>query len=1019
MPLPLLAAFAGNAGALFGYNRANFLYNSGQRVQRQYAGITYQMQLFNLYRQDIRDLVGLTTEKMSNYHVVACLELGMACTLLGPARLPGQVPEWVLWYQLVSLCAAVAFLVASMWLATRAVVVAGSFNVRLQTQYIRLPLPDDEMLDSALTSAEEFESKDFFGLLRLPFFHALWQRWAPSSFTAEEPTQDPQNPSKVPSAAAPGVGGSSGGASSGQASGVGDFANPHTASHLKLYQHLQRKWTCYDAYARVTMSVGTYWLVLSLAYYEIGWVICFQGKILPAVVAAGLFCGILILLVYLDIFVSRTELASVSLLVCLGPAFVAAGAIATLEGEPDATPWFAAAAGVVHICLTVWMWNVGSMVPGKTDLPAKFKGVSYLDIFGPIVRELQSVLDKTGLAGHAHTDHAGGTDGDARAGKAVAPADVRVNVAAIPGPRLDAVRQQLEAAMEAKAGPPARQLRKLHNAVQCAQLAGLDPKDEQFKAAEMALSRLQVPREMRKLRKILAEWREGEVWRYLDDEQRLLVEQMCIDLDAMLGRLHHGAWAAARQPGKASGGGGGERQGSNGSSEMTRGRTAVRSTAGGGVTSCAGRSLSEGLVGCTGGFGSSAPPAVSRSLSDSSDWSAPEDEEIPTDARSMQFETICEQCDELMMRAEALVNSNTAGKARVGLPALQHQPSATSLASSQITEGASSEVGDARKKRRRHGHHPVLAYRLMSSGLVAVWAIGVFMHASRHELVQDVAPWMPGRRLDTMATNPTEEAFTFRWPARFFRPQGAVLCRSTGDAVGDADSAAAGPVELVASNGFLLYSLQVSADPLSPGLRRKLACPVDVHDALIQADCPAGGKDCLAVVAAEGSLWRCSPGAALTAKLGVVAKPLASLSQEFVESHDAMEVWATMDHNLTTVFAGSRKGSIFQFRRTGANLRPVAELQLPPNISHELEWLLLSVRGDELVGIASPGPVAITWSLATGQHLGAQRLHSPVGFSSWCAGGGGELYSMGSANGPDTDRHTWGLKSVPSVGMQV
>lgn len=80
------------------------------------------------------------------------------------------------WRQ-VSLCSAFVFLVTSMWLATRAAVAAGSFNVRLQTQYIRLPLPDDEQLDSALTKAEDFEGVELTNILRLPFLTGLWHKF--------------------------------------------------------------------------------------------------------------------------------------------------------------------------------------------------------------------------------------------------------------------------------------------------------------------------------------------------------------------------------------------------------------------------------------------------------------------------------------------------------------------------------------------------------------------------------------------------------------------------------------------------------------------------------------------------------------------------------------------------------------------------------------------------------------------------------------------------------------------------
>jgi len=51
-------------------------------------------------------------------------------------------------------------------------------------------------------------------------------------------------------------------------------------------------------------------------------------------------------------------------------------------------------------------------VDGKDLLPTRWKSVSYLDIFGPIVKELRGLLDATGLGIHAHHDNEDDENGD-------------------------------------------------------------------------------------------------------------------------------------------------------------------------------------------------------------------------------------------------------------------------------------------------------------------------------------------------------------------------------------------------------------------------------------------------------------------------------------------------------------------------------------------------------------------------------------------------------------------------------
>merc|ERR1712217_227064 len=123
---------------------------------------------------------------------------------------------------------------------------------------------------------------------------------------------------------------------------------------------------------------------------------------------------------------------------------------------------------------------------------------------------------------------------------------------------------------------------------------------------------------------------------------------------------------------------------------------------------------------------------------------------------------------------------------------------------------------------------------------------------------------------------------------------------------------------------------------------KRLACPVDTHDAIVSADC-ANATKCHAIVAAEGKLWRCSQDAAISRRLGVSTKPVASLSDEYLQAHQPLTVWAAGDPSVTTLFAAPRNGSVVKMRRSGSVLRPLAELALPASMPTTFTWEMLAV----------------------------------------------------------------------------
>lgn len=1131
MPLPLLAAVAAPAATLWNYNRANFLYDSGQKVTRTYTSISYKMQQFQLYRQDIRDLVALTTEKMANYHVVACLELGMTATMLGPARLPDDTPEWILWHQLVSLCSAFVFLVTSMWLATRAAVAAGSFNVRLQTQYIRLPLPDDEQLDSALTKAEDFEGVELTNILRLPFLTGLWHKFwgnkiaGQGIFRGEDVgllrsgSGNQEKPSKPDAQPAPDM-----------------TVDPQGPGHLQLYQHLQRKWSCYDAYARITMSMGTFWLALSLAYYEIAWNMCHLGKIFPAVVAAMMLSAIVVLLVYLDIFLSRLELAGASVLVFAGPSLLAMGA-ALAPGAVDATPFYAVAVDLVHVALSLWLFYLGRIIPGKETLPTRFKAVAYLDIFGPIVKELKALLDKTGLGHHAQADeeiegdfadlfdfvdkdksgtisreeweeafnaidtNRSGTISreewrqhhgkaaifdvvDANGNGAVSRSEWRAAFAAFDrdgdgsislsewrqdagelpfqgatdcgaqgdgdhdDARVKNARSRLQAAIVNVSGSTRRQGRALVMALQVASLVGIRSDDPDVREAEGILAQLEAPRELKRLRKIVSDWHLGEVASHLSQSQRREVSIWFARLNKTMEQLGIGPTGARQPVCRAPPPPQPASQKLKVAAMRVIGKptvveekplpTILRSLSANSTASSEYVPVWTKVKHEPGQDGAAAEAGEAYeywagTATEAGQWGF--GDEVPADARRVEFDELRERCEAALIQAQkaldALHGTASGGGLRsagLGERSLQRQETMASTLLLDDEDIDGNDVTDVdpetNKSKYRHGHHPVVAFRVMSLILVGIWALGALVHLVR--FVEDQVAAAAERRLRPPALEevglesamgaslrgaPQASHARLAWPEQFFMPRGA---RCLDGAL------VAGAPGLVVTNGFVVYSFpqggrDFAATPAPAAeVAVPLYCPVEEHDGLVSATCAEGR--CSAVVASRTGLWSCGGEEAAPD----APTPIAQVSSAYMRGRGPLEVWAAGDPDLSTVFAASRTGPIVELRQEGSALHPVAELPRPAGLPAAAEWQLLSVtEAGLLVGMLGPEPTLVAWSLATGEFAGSWPVAEGGGpWLGWCVSGGADLFGFELLRQPgggeaDLEIHRFALPASP------
>ena len=67
---------------LFDYNRENFFFDQEQGIEREYQEQDMRVKQFVLYREDIRDLVELTTGKMDAYMPPIVFLMGIGFLML-------------------------------------------------------------------------------------------------------------------------------------------------------------------------------------------------------------------------------------------------------------------------------------------------------------------------------------------------------------------------------------------------------------------------------------------------------------------------------------------------------------------------------------------------------------------------------------------------------------------------------------------------------------------------------------------------------------------------------------------------------------------------------------------------------------------------------------------------------------------------------------------------------------------------------------------------------------------------
>jgi len=379
----ILEAIGLAATDIFDYNRENFQWDQELRFKKNETRLGMQIERFDLFREDIEDLVNLTVGKMDMYHSVGEIFLAFSLTLYTEGRLSDKSPFFYTSMYFFSTACAWIYILLAVWLAVYASITAHSFGVRIRTRYVRLPIPSLDYITRLTARLTDFEKQNVQDLMRVPFSTSEAPNWqyrgspepgSSSSFNA----QRRPGPSSGPEAELLGPG-----IAALQGEHVMGAHAAHVDKHVQLYRQLQSKWQCFDAYARVCMAIGVNNLLQAVNFFVIGITLVNSRAPSCGYALTCIFQMCRLALGYLDI--AGVNAGIVTLVQLTGTLPVIIVLVALTCQEDDTYTWGGVAASTAFFLMAVWfellIW-LARPADNEESIPRNYRTVLFLDVFG-------------------------------------------------------------------------------------------------------------------------------------------------------------------------------------------------------------------------------------------------------------------------------------------------------------------------------------------------------------------------------------------------------------------------------------------------------------------------------------------------------------------------------------------------------------------------------------------------------------------------------------------------------------
>ena len=361
-----IAAAMSGASALFSYNKDAFVFEQTLRQAEAHQSQAMRVQEVALYREDIRDLFGVTVQKMDNYLIVNTLMLGFCISLLYAVDLPLSTPDWIYWMWTLSMSGAILFILLSIWLCLHASITAQSLVVRLLTQWLRLPVPNAKEISKFAAKFQDYE-KSANKLLRMPGFTGAVKGAGRSNSSPSIPEHFAM-PTIVPGKDGEGL------PPGDVMQGIEDLSGLQLQkTHLHLFRQLARSWRGYDAYARVCMIMGTNQLLQALGHLSIAKTFLVNQQLVASLFVVITMHSLSLIHFKLNINPTREQHNMMTILLGVPPVTAFIAASLWFYGEELAADIVAIVAILIHlvwICfvLTLAMEDDGGMPKNFTQV---------------------------------------------------------------------------------------------------------------------------------------------------------------------------------------------------------------------------------------------------------------------------------------------------------------------------------------------------------------------------------------------------------------------------------------------------------------------------------------------------------------------------------------------------------------------------------------------------------------------------------------------------------------------------
>jgi len=410
---PVIGAGAYGAANIYNYNRDNFLYDRNMRQETEYQVVDFRIKQALLWREDIRDLIELTTVKMQTYLMINTFMLVSTVMLLCEGQLAYGTPPWLFGMYILSLASSFMYLLMSVWFAMHASVTARSYKVRLLSQLVRLPMPTWDQLESCRNYGSAFEKVESRQMFRVPFLQGSQANLNDKGGDGNLEDGGGPIPFGVENRRAP-VSDVWGLEGSGDRIYELDAQREDMSRkrHIRLLYEAQQYWQSFEGYARVSLTIGAIKLTHALSYYILGYVLVANGQVMPAWLIVGILMASATLLIRLDMSLTAFEYR-IGVVLCISGPFVTAIAAARFLYDGKVAPDLEVfRVSPVLICHALWLLFVlyisdAGDVNGAM-LPQGFRSVMYVDVFGWLQRtteqhrqrrqDVHSVLDRISTA---------------------------------------------------------------------------------------------------------------------------------------------------------------------------------------------------------------------------------------------------------------------------------------------------------------------------------------------------------------------------------------------------------------------------------------------------------------------------------------------------------------------------------------------------------------------------------------------------------------------------------------------